>query len=111
MIILLLLVLLAIGFVIGYKTGQWYSNGINSSLRTQVDMLTVHSRHWAQEATNKYELSEQISAGQARQVTATLQTVIYMLQVMQKEQQQSLSNEEQKKISQIIHNTKEVLHP
>lgn len=108
MIILLLLVLLAIGFVIGYKTGQWYSNGLNSSLRTQVDMLTVHSRHWAQEATNKYQLSEQISAGQARQVTATLQTVIYMLQVMQKEQQQTLSNEEQEKIELLINQAKQI---
>lgn len=106
MILLIVLILLSIGFIAGYKVGQWYSKGLNTSLQSQVDLLTLHSKHWAQEASNKYQLSEQVSIHQTKSTSETMHTIIQLLSALEQQQSHASNTDEQRKISHILNQAK-----
>jgi hypothetical protein len=111
MILFLILIIFSVGFIVGYKVGQWYSNGLNASLRTQVNLLTVHNKHWASEAGIKYNLAEQVSTQKNRDVAATMQTVVYMLQTMQQEQAHTIGTQDHERVAQLIAQARAIASP
>lgn len=116
MLITLTIIALALGLFLGYKAGAFYEKKLTSTLEgkieileNQVRLLQEYSAHWAAESTNRYHLLGQIAQQQTTNTSTQIQTVIQLLQTIQKEEGQNLSKNENEKISQLINQAKQVI--
>jgi|GEM_PF-3192641 len=107
--ILILGAIIAFLIFIGYRIGGHSVRNENTTLYNQVSLLTQFNKHWANEAKDKYQLSSEIAKQQTANTSAQIQTVIQLLQTLQKEQGQNLSTNEHEKISQLIQQARQVI--
>ena len=109
-LIIVVIIVLALGLFLGYKAGTYHIEKENSVLRTQVSLLQEYSNHWAAESTNRYQLFGEIAQQTSNNSSVTLNTLIQLLSIMQRDQDNTLSNQEKEKINKIIHNATQILH-
>lgn len=109
-IILLIILVLAVGAYIGFKAGKLkhIQDAYNLAL-SQMDILQQYNHHWFSLSKQKHELSATVANEQTKNVAQTMNLVISLMSVLQKEKANSLSTDEQEKINSIINQAHSIL--
>lgn len=105
------IIILSLVFYGGFRLGGYHMGKENNTLRNQLLLQEKFSTGWAAEATNKYTLSQNVAQQQTNNLQTNMNTVIQLLNTIQKEQIQTLNNEEQEKINQLIYQAKSITSP
>lgn len=114
-ILITLIIGLIGGLIGGYRLALWlYKSQTdslqlhNSRLRENATNLQEYTKFLFNEITNKYSLSDKIIQQTTTSTSASLAQVVQLLQLILRQQSQSLSTEEQQKISQLINQAKAI---
>lgn len=97
-----IIIILAIGVFIGYKFASWHYKRSNDTIAYQNALLTHYTDFWSATSSNRHQLYGQIAREHTGNISATLNTVIHLLNSLQSSQTQNLNREEQKVIADII---------
>jgi len=107
-IFILIILALSIGAYTGWRAGVYFIKKENTTLQNQIDLLEAYANHWAGEATNKYQLSENLSNSQNKNLSNTMNTVIQILQTAEHQSLRNQQIEEQQQINKLIQEAKNI---
>jgi len=106
MIAILIIVCLAVGGFLGFKIGTHFIQQENIVLHKQINLLDTYSKTWASEASQSYQLSNQIAAQQTNNLATNMHNVIQLLHSIQQQQAGTLNHQENEKVTQLINQAK-----
>jgi hypothetical protein len=106
--IIVILLSLGLGIYGGYRYGSFHIAKENETLRNQLILQERFSRTWAEEATEKYNLSHQIAREHTTNLGAHINMAIELLNRYQIQNTGNLNQQQNEKISDIINKAKSI---
>ena len=102
MAILVIIILLLIGGVVGYRIGSHFSRRENEVLLINNQRHMEFSNQWFNAAKQSTELTNTISEQQTTNLSATMQSVIKLLTAFQMQNNGNLNQQQNEKVTQLI---------
>ena len=105
---LIVIIILGLVFYGGFRYGSHHTRRVNETLHTQLLLQEKFSKTWAAEATDKYNLSNQVNAQNTNNVGTTIQMVLQLLNNLQSQNTGTLNEQQNEKVSDLIARAKSI---
>lgn len=110
-ILIVILASLIVGGIIGFKIGGYHSMKLVHTVTEENNRLRTFSNVWASAASSTTQISNEVAQHTTQNLNNTLHLVTQLLGTAQRQQENTLSNQENEKITQLINQAKSLTSP